>query len=120
MSTDPAVLLALADRCEREEPSSPLNVAICFAIFGDDKSKWPTPPLLRQFTTSLDAAVTLVPERWDTIVAVMLTTRDPAAARVFKGAMYPSFNGEAKTEAMARCAAALRARASLLDEGAEK
>lgn len=53
-------LLALADRCEREEPSNHLDEDIeraCKAYMGS----CPVP-----YTTSLDAAVTLVPEgyRW--------------------------------------------------------
>src|SRR4051812_23079386 len=68
------VLLALADRCEREEPNWGLSVAIELAITpgvvatisrnpfrvrreADDVSYNPPP-----YTTSIDAAVALVPE----------------------------------------------------------
>ena len=48
------LLAALANRCETEAPSSSLNCAISLAITG---AELPHP----LYTTSLDAAVTLVP-----------------------------------------------------------
>jgi hypothetical protein len=99
--TDPAVLLALADRCEREEPSVDLDADIWWALFPDaEPTSWP------DYTTSLDAAVTLVPEGWSTTVRVALGLMVVATVWRSSG---ECFDGTAKTEAAARVAAALRA-----------
>jgi hypothetical protein len=104
-----STLLELAERCEREGPSQELDISICDAI----DIAWDG----RAFSSSLDAAVSLVPEGawretngprrylnipspvpnyWHTEV----TTWDPTRMS----------HGWAATEAMSICAAALRAR----------
>lgn len=117
-----SALLALADRCEREEPTSSLNCAISKAITGKE-----LPALL--YVWSLDAAVTLCPaDCW----------REQDGPRKYLGIPSPSPNywrcqldlyeivgakqsttvvGWAATEAMAVCAAALKARADLTVKG---
>lgn len=96
---DPAVLLALAERCEKEEPSFAMECAIAEAI-----GAYSTPP--RNYTVSLDAAVTLVPvETWKA------EQGDEAGYAVVECG--PVFVVSAKTPALALCAAALRARAAL-------
>ncbi len=103
----------LAMRCESEAPSFDLDQAIAEAVAGHEV----TPPFLR-FGTSLDAAVTLQPEWWRLVHleqylartgdwGVTLKAYNPASAdNAYVSAL-------AKTEPMARCAAALRARAAL-------
>ena len=103
-----AQLLALADRCEREEPSRKLDVSISDALgYAHDGS-------LPFYTTSLDAAVTLVPEGFIWRVSGSSEGR-------FFASLHPAardaVTGQAKTEPMARCAAALRARAAVLEQG---
>jgi hypothetical protein len=133
---DPAVLLALAERCETEEPSRKLDAEIAVACrIGSDKVdkdhwsyrnfpvwivrddgqieaglRWKSP----RFTTSLDAAVTLVPvgwlvdvtqtapERW---IVALLRSDDTDESGIAEAT--------AKTEPMARVAAALRALAQI-------
>jgi hypothetical protein len=126
--TDPATLLALAERCEQAAGADrELDVAIARALgwkplYRDDYSKWwppaavadarerkrsilhhPTQPLPK-FTASLDAAVTLVPEGW------FWEVRDDGVAWVTRpdGGM----PGTAAAPALALVAAALRARAA--------
>lgn len=124
-------LLQLAERCEREEPSLELNLAIFLAI----RPEWQDTRTLRDrkghligpmlvwnestkdcrkveeavadLTRSLDAAVTLVPEgfAWATQGDVR------GDASVDKWGEI-SEQGKAKTPARALCAAALRARAA--------
>lgn len=147
-------LLALADRCEREEPSRELDGEIMFSLFavpvGKNGYLWPEddpswafamrfpgkdaawfkansdpqretiliwregdPILLNHMrikpvTSSLDAAVTLVPESAGAYCA------GKAATAV--GHCFASVDNEecwAKTPALALCAAALRARAAM-------
>jgi len=109
------VLLDLADRCEREEPSEDFDAAIFHAlerryVYPSSTAPYgsPKPP---PYTTSLDAAVTLVPEGWrlydvtEELDGTFWVTLDCASQRG---------EGHAKTEAMARVAASLRARAEAL------
>lgn len=154
------VLLALADRCEREEPSRELDAEIAVAC--DVRAGWlvgygplwidhatiktigqPTirvnnlapskpstgnPPAgdYLPFTTSLDAAVTLVPEATYGGKKGLMTMRvdqtdDGSFYAELRDGWQTSYGGvhisHAKTESMARCAAALRARAALTKAG---
>ena len=113
-------LLALADRCEREEPGRFLDAKIELLFVEHDGQAFPHPdgwvlggraqPVkARPFTTSLDAAVTLVPESAGAYCA------GKAATAV--GHCFASVDNEecwAKTPALALCAAALKARAERL------
>ncbi len=119
-------LLALADRCEREEPSHRLDDAIWIAVEGIDTHvetpafKMGNPPnrkrmAIPHYTTSLDAAVTLRPDgfAWNA---------GEERARGFASLTGEDhrhcFDTRAKTPALAFCAAALRARAALAgDDG---
>ena len=126
-----AVLLALADRCEREEPSRLLDVQIAVAALGwrdhnkhdparqqaqgqmlllteDDRLNWRQAPA---FTTSLDAAVTLVPEGRG---YVLRSYGDGAGSAIIADPPRDVVFGKARVGsnmALALCAAALRARA---------
>jgi hypothetical protein len=111
-------LLTLAERCEREEPSDALDWAIAQATTPPGVRGWYQKP----YTTSLDAAVTLVPEDWNWTVerycfdAVMPYREPGAKASVWRDSRNPRerfFYIEAKTPALALCAAALRARAAM-------
>ena len=100
-----AEFLALAARCESEEPSSKLDEDIGLAtgiIDGEMGHYWSRP-----FTTSLDAAVTLVPEgmAWTAGCEPDFTP----FARLWEHDLV-----WASTPALALCAAALSARASLV------
>jgi len=136
------VLLDLADRCEREEPSWGLCGEIEAALFpGVTWWRGPGPWLLEKdgrrfnppgYAFSLDAAVTLVPEgcSWDVRfrshhdcavdVGEDWATRHPTqhSAHVWRMAHRGLYdireNGTAKTPTLALCAAALRARAEAL------
>lgn len=139
---DPAVLLALAERCEREEPSRELDEAIAVAAFdlearpysqrskrirtmwwyvrGTDDVMFYGAKGIPFWTASLDAAVTLVPEGW----TQNHNQADDGSwwAELREG--YRTSYGEvriahAKTEAMARCAAALKARAAAAERERE-
>lgn len=129
------VLLALADRCEREEPSQELNIAIfvasglineahCTAWCNQDGRK----DLTREryiaawapnFCTCLDAAVTLEPADAQEVCVrkypgggmyVRLTTAAGSP-------VYSLVTNRPVTEPMARLAAYLRARAALTKAG---
>ena len=141
--TTPEALNALADRVEREEPSRGLDIDIACAALGWEKERqggyigqtppdyaWNLRPIGRAYwddgsrkappyTTSLDAAVTLVPpDCWRETngprkylnVPAPSPNRWKAEVAPWKTGM-PCF-GWAETEAMAICAAALRARAA--------
>jgi len=113
--TDPATLLALADRCEQAAGSDrELDAEIAVALFGGNviydlkikqwrrikiTSAWRMDHPLPPYTTSLDAALTLVPEGCGWMVM-------SSAAKV---GVWPSHGA---TPALALCAAALRARAA--------
>jgi hypothetical protein len=98
-------LNALADRCEREEASLDLDGAIAIAC---------ERPFFKpaRYTTSLDAAVTLVPEGMEWTITHK--NRDLDRPSVFVGRSLDWSSEDASTPALALCAAALRARASLL------
>lgn len=117
-------LLALADRCEREEASWDLSVAIelatvpgtrrftgkgPFCVETADQRRY-NPP---SYASSLDAAVTLVPEG-----LTWMAQGNPSVALVRHGNHLldekPASRGDGKTPALALCAAALRARAAMM------
>lgn len=137
-------LLQLAARCESEEPSRELDVRIwlacerppyrdkikgCFEAVLTTGGKGGRPKffghcdgidLVSLYTTSLDAAVTLVPEGDDVFWRSGHDGEgpDPSAFRadvlvVRLSAPANGFVARARTEPMARCAAALKARAAL-------
>lgn len=122
---DAQTLLALADRCEREEPSRELDASITVAKLGDgwcisSAEGWVCVPHQEiieapHYTTSLNAAVTLVPndfgmdlqrywikegERWSANLSWGI---DGDYIEIMDG----------KSGALVLCAAALRARAAL-------
>jgi hypothetical protein len=106
------VLLQLAKRCEREEPHGLLDAAIYAVVFGamdmQDTSF--------AYTTSLDAAVTLVPERtYFNLHDYRWTgkTRHQWVADIKDGHLRVLVSVRAASPALALCAAALRARAAL-------
>lgn len=130
------VLLALAERCEHEKPSDVLDAHIAVAlrigpgnvednhwlyrnfpnwlVRADGRVEaqpngvhWAPVP----FSASLDAAVTL--ELPGFYVTVVSGQGQPCAACWLDAESGVQFNGEAKSEPMARCAAALRARAAI-------
>ena len=101
-----AALEALAKRCESEPASRELDVAIALAIFEPEDLIGHSPA---KYTTSLDAAVSLVPSGWVWDLASTGTAWCMADAQ--SGELFASTKG--KTPALALCAAALRARADL-------
>ncbi len=119
-------LLQLADRIEASEPSFALDLEIALAAGGfvaassngykaagfvwrDDSGQTPPP-----YTTSLEAAVGLVPEGWGCELVFPHSPR----AKLWSpdgGPLSATHNihGHANHPAMALCAAALRARATI-------
>lgn len=123
----PAKLLELADRCEREEPSDALDRAIAAACkirwSSDEDGQFGGYNLLPRrvwFTRSLDAAVTLVPEKWTAWELRSHAARTRYSADLSRltecdASQEDWAHGRASTPALALCAAALRARAALLE-----
>lgn len=116
-------LLALADRCEREEPSAELQQAIGLALGWTWKigvsTRWFEPNgteahRLPDWLHSLDAAVTLVPEwhRWSVETGTMCNAVVHNLEALFPGDR-TKVTGRSARPAPALCAAALRARAAL-------
>ncbi len=113
------LLEALAARCEREEPTWQLDDAIAQAALGLPPCGTAGP---RPYTSSLDAAITLVPEGfvWG------VETFCGSAARVIgpedekEGSVPQGYSDTfgVKTAAAALCAASLRGRAALVKAGA--
>jgi hypothetical protein len=99
-------LNALADKCEREEAGRKLDRAIAATINGGDHF-----PYCLAYTTSLDAAVSLVPEGWR--ASDLCWDGDNCRFCLFHEASWRHASAAAKSEVMARVAAALRARAAL-------
>jgi len=117
MPADPTALRALADRCETEEPSEQLVMAVLRALGwkcrGDvwwhapswQQERWEYAPCI---LTSIDAAASLMPEGWWM----------PQLRQEY-GSIYVCFDrldgkrasGVSRTESQARTAAALRAMA---------
>ena len=131
---DPSVLLALAERCEREESSRELDAAILNAVGHQaiarkialsgwewrkngigiwSRMPWPT--------TSLDSAVTLVPEGWAWFVQWIGSPFTEGSVRLWIPAQrtqklkIEDTDGVGKTPTLALCAAALRARAAIAE-----
>lgn len=90
-------LLALAERCEREQPSYELNDAIC-KVTADPNGNY----AYRDYVNSLDAAMMLVPEGWSYVITpgqvALIPDDGPGDVRT-----------NAATTALALTAAALRA-----------
>jgi hypothetical protein len=114
-TTNPAVLRALADRCAHEGPSYALDQAIAEAIDLPNG-------FLPNYTASIDAALTLVPDGDDVFWRLGHDGggADPGAfkAQVLVCRLaHPAegFVAVADRPALALCAAALRARAALAD-----
>ena len=112
---DRAVLLALADRCEQEYPNASLDAAISTAVdpikARQEGAGWP------DYTTSLDAAVTLVPS--DAQEVVIRIYPNGSYARVTEGEAWHvrvhSSQVSTHGPALALCSAALRAIAARED-----
>jgi hypothetical protein len=105
------VLLDLAARCEREEPSDELNWSIMEAVRPDHGQTQAT-----QYGHILDAAVTLVPADWTAWELRSWETKTRFSAdlsRMTECDANPEewAHGRGKTPALALCAASLRARA---------
>ena len=93
----------LAGWCELAEPSAALDATIKAAVIGGGG-------MPKRYTTSLDAAVTLVPEGW---LLHSMRQGDPASLKSFPNcAEAGPHRGTGKTLALAICAAALKARAA--------
>ncbi len=126
-----ATLRALADRCEREEPSRELDVEIALRVGWRRNRNLPNiwmeatssklfghPP---RYTTSLDAAATLVPEGW--CISSLSSTCGPHwRCTLFQcghahtvSAEQPIWSPRIKSGPLALCAAALRARATVAE-----
>lgn len=119
-------LNALADRCEREEPSAELQQGIGLALGWTWKMgvsrRWFKPTggeaHLPDWLHSLDAAVTLVPESRSGCDSWCLdmdnVAEEPRSeARISLDSCKHLFMAVARTPAAALCAAALRAKAAL-------
>lgn len=116
-------LLELAARCEREDGGFNLDKDILRALgytwrgmaywYRDDSHTWPHKP--SNFTTSLDAAVTLVPEDFywslDSDSNARVVGPEDSNGRVAAGY---SDTAVSLVPALALCAAALKARAAQL------
>ena len=116
-------LLALALRCEREEPSRDLDFAIGQVVHGFDRlvvdgtEHWGYrghyARELSRYTTGLDAAVTLVPEGYKWAVWHDGQARVRVSGPETPAFLAPSWEAfDVTTPALALCAAALRARAA--------
>lgn len=102
---DRAVLLELADRCVSSAASWQLDDAIAQAAFGLPPCGTAGP---RPYTSTLDGAALLVPETMDWEVCTIERRRGRAHVWVPGNRI----TANAKTPALALCAAALRARAA--------
>lgn len=104
---DPVKLLELAERCEKASgPDRELDAQIA-AAFHLKQLTYQSPEWIKdpEFTASLDAAMTLVPEGWEW--ALENTGGDTFGPFVAKFGQLRDI--EAKTLPLAICAAALRA-----------
>lgn len=118
-------LNALADRCEREEPSWDLSIDIELALHSGStysalegvavyvNGRHYNPPA---YTTSIDAAATLEPkDAQEIVVRVYPNGRAYVRVTTKRGkVVYCDALDKMVTEPMARCAAALRAMAAEL------
>jgi len=115
--TESEELNALADRCELEGPSRALDADIHEALNTIPGTSWVagSPSWQPYYTTSLDAAVTLVPEGWDVSLYWGVPYLKPCAqleTEAMRAKHQPPESADASTIALALCAAALRARAT--------
>ncbi len=121
--SDPATLLALAERCEQATgPDKELDFTIDGFMLkhGPETDRIRNPRYVLPYTASLDAAVTLVPEgwRWKAILRDSIRGENTGEGYVHNGRLhmtgdYRGFSNFAATPALALCAAALRARAAM-------
>lgn len=131
-------LMGLAERCEKAEPSYELEADIHRAVTGQcphsncetaagdadglmevcrDCGEEEPYHNVKRYSTSLDAAMTLVPEKYRSRVTALEDGR--GAAWVWMPGYDPSpWAGFIATPALALCAASLRALSSLTDGGA--
>jgi hypothetical protein len=109
---DPTTLLALAERCEQAAgPDAGLDLAIWTSLL-DTPSFRPPLPWRTDYTASLDAALTLVPEGCEWLRKTpqcMTVYRVPADLKEWAR----HIDARAATLALALCAAVLRARAAM-------
>jgi hypothetical protein len=114
--TDPATLLALAERCEQAAgPDRELDFTIDDFMLkhGPEADRIRNPRYVLPYTASLDAAVTLVPEghEWLRKNEICMTVyRVPADLKEWAR----HIDARGATPALALCAAALRARAAMI------
>lgn len=95
----------LADRCEREEASTLLDRAISAAMSGAELPAFP-------YTSSVDAAKRLEPDDAQEVCVRMYPVGAYVRITLASGKpVYSERFGQPITEARARCAAGLRARA---------
>lgn len=117
----PAELRALAKRVCEEQPSRELDAEIAETLgfpkqicIGDGlitEQRW-VPWNLKHYTTSLDAAASLMPEGWRVYAIVDFGPDGPWVCEVQRDSKPMRVNAEAPTEPAARVAAALLARAA--------
>lgn len=117
-----STLLALAERCEREEPSWGLSVDIHIAVTPgamrstshiyaiNDGTKVYNPP---SYTTSLDSAVTLVPKGIEWNLTNLYGIAMAEVGLNFSDGNWQTGRHKGGHMALALCAAALRARAAM-------
>jgi hypothetical protein len=112
--SDNITLLALAERCEQAAgPDAGLDLAIWTTLL-DTPGFQPPSPWRTDYTASIDAAVTLVPEGHEWLrknPESMTVYRVPGDLKEWAQHIY----GRGATDALALCAAALRARAAAHD-----
>jgi hypothetical protein len=108
--TDPATLLALAERCEQAAgPDAGLDLAIWTSLL-DTPGFRPPSPWRTDYTASLDAALTLVPEGCGYQIISGFDEGGLSHASVYVPEIDNGERGDSATTALALCAAALRAR----------
>jgi hypothetical protein len=109
-------LLKLVERCEQATgPNTELSFAIYAAISGKDYSHIKRSQRYlygEPYTASLDAAMTLVPEGWTINGFVQKVGGRTYISLIGKRGKEPAYGA---TDALALCAAALRARAAMGD-----
>lgn len=112
MTTDVRALTALANRCEDEEPTWQLDDAIAQAALGLPPCGTAGP---RPYTHSVDAAKLLMPEGWHIYELSECAGLDgrPGWLVLLIHETEGSVGAWAETEAAARCAGALNARAGV-------
>jgi hypothetical protein len=110
--TDRATLLALAARCEQAAgPDAGLDLAM-WTTFLDTPGFQPLSPWRTDYTASLDAAVTLVPEGWIYELGRGESGTSRALCRMSDERGIWTGWAVAATAALALCATALRAMAA--------